>query len=485
MDSNLSPGNMVPSSYTLLDLQGPLHVHHQQNPYSFLQEKGYQPSSMAGTSNHNVFPLTMGNLQDPDHSQQLCKTVRVKPPTSDEDEPSITEETVDGHCEVGARGKKASLWQRMKWTDSMIRLLITIVSYLGEDALAEGGQCGRRRFAVLQKKGKWKLVSQVMAERGCYVSPQQCEDKFNDLNKRYKRLTDVLGRGTSCKVVENPALLDLMDHLSEKSKEDVRKILSSKHLFYEEMCSYHNGNRLHLPEDPALHRSLQLALRSRDEQDPRQTQDDMVEADQEADTDERDEETEEKTHSGVSGRSCCSKRIKQGIDYGDNLTFRNPSTSQDCSRRSYQQIGMPGLNCVLPDVEAAWLQSQWMKSYSLQLEEKKLDLQAQMFELEKERVKWQRNSRKKDKELDKLRMENERMKLENEEQALELKKIELQYDHRYMEDCTRGTGNLPGTRPGFRRPMSKYVRCEWPATNSSPTHFLYGTLKLLSLLGAL
>ncbi|KAJ6817292.1 uncharacterized protein M6B38_412110 [Iris pallida] len=69
-----------------------------------------------------------------------------------------------------------------------------------------------------------------------------------------------LRRGTSCKVVENPSLLDVMDHLSDKAKDDVRKILSSKHLFYEEMCSYHNGNRLHLPADPALHRSLQLAL---------------------------------------------------------------------------------------------------------------------------------------------------------------------------------------------------------------------------------
>nr|DAD46122.1 TPA_asm: hypothetical protein HUJ06_004352 [Nelumbo nucifera] len=25
-------------------------------------------------------------------------------------------------------------------------------------------------------------------EKGFYVSPQQCEDKFNDLNKRYKRV---------------------------------------------------------------------------------------------------------------------------------------------------------------------------------------------------------------------------------------------------------------------------------------------------------
>lgn len=68
-------------------------------------------------------------------------------------------------------------------------------------------------------------------KKGCYVSPQQCEDKFNDLNKRYKRLNDILGRGIACRVVENPTLLDSMDHLSSKVKEDVRKLLSSKHLF--------------------------------------------------------------------------------------------------------------------------------------------------------------------------------------------------------------------------------------------------------------
>ncbi|XP_068658572.1 uncharacterized protein [Aristolochia californica] len=431
MDSNLSSGNMIPSTYGLLDLQGPLHVHHQQNPHSFYQQRSYEPNSMARTTNQNVFPLIAGSMQESDQSQQLCKTEGVKPSTSDEDEPSIAEEIVDGHREVGARGKKASLWQRMKWTDSMVRLLIMIVSYLGEDAHAESGHGGRRRFAVLLKKGKWKLVSKVMAERGCYVSPQQCEDKFNDLNKRYKRLTDVLGRGTSCKIVENPALLDLVDHLSEKTKEDVRKILSSKHLFYEEMCSYHNGNRLHLPDDPALHRSLQLALRSRDEQDLKQSQEDMVEDDQEADTEDRNEETEENTHGGVNGRSCCSKRIRQAQDYKDDQSFRNPSTTQDCSERSYHQIGMPGHNThdVLPDAKAACLQWQWMKSHSLKLEEKKSHLQAQMFELEKERFKWQRYSKKKDKELDKLRVENERLKLENEELTLELKRMELQSDY--------------------------------------------------------
>ncbi|KAF3591050.1 hypothetical protein DY000_02023771 [Brassica cretica] len=53
----------------------------------------------------------------------------------------------------------------------------------------------------------------------------------------------------------NPMLLDSIGYLNDKEKDDVRKIMSSKQLFCEEMCSYNNGNRLHLPHDLALQRS--------------------------------------------------------------------------------------------------------------------------------------------------------------------------------------------------------------------------------------
>ncbi|KAK8526510.1 hypothetical protein V6N11_075704 [Hibiscus sabdariffa] len=116
---------------------------------------------------------------------------RGKSSVSDEDEPSFTEECVDGHND-GTKGKKGSTWQRVKWTDKMARLLITAVSYIGEDG---SGDCGggrmRKKFLVLQKKGKWKSISKVMAERGYHVSPQQCEDKFNDLNKRRHQNVDL------------------------------------------------------------------------------------------------------------------------------------------------------------------------------------------------------------------------------------------------------------------------------------------------------
>ena len=36
-------------------------------------------------------------------------------------------------------------------TDKMVRLLITVVSYIGEDGTSYCGGGGRRKFAVLQK----------------------------------------------------------------------------------------------------------------------------------------------------------------------------------------------------------------------------------------------------------------------------------------------------------------------------------------------
>ena len=84
---------------------------------------------------------------------------------------------------------------------------------------------------------------------------------------------------------------------SRKEKEVVKKILSSKNLFYEEMCSYHTGNRLHLPHDPEVQRSLQLALRSRDDNEPNQSRqhkrgDDFDKEQQDAGADDQIEETE-------------------------------------------------------------------------------------------------------------------------------------------------------------------------------------------------
>ncbi|KAJ6337242.1 hypothetical protein OIU76_007008 [Salix suchowensis] len=284
----------------------------------------------------------MGFMHNSDQNISMTdynKGDRGKNSVSDEDEPSYTEEGADGHNDA-IIGKKGTPWQRVKWTDKMAR---TGTSDCG------GGM--RRKFTVLQKKGKWKSVSKVMAERGFHVSPQQCEDKFNDLNKR-----------------------------------------------------------LHLPHDPALQRSLQLALRSRDDHDNddarRHPHDDLDEDDQEIETDDRDEfEENHASHGGCRGIHG---------DPNKGSCYYHPQAAQvDMNQVSSESS------------RAVRLQKQWMESRTLQLEEQKLQIQQEMLELEKQRFKWQRFSKKRDRELEKSRMENERMKLENEQMALELKRKEM------------------------------------------------------------
>lgn len=421
MEGKLSQGGIVPvgGSFSGFDLSGSMH-----QPQHHLHQ---------GSSVHSAcrdgFPLSMGALQNCDQTFSM-----VKQSVSEDDEPSLTEDGgVDGRGEAG-RGKKGTAWQRVKWTDEMVKLLITALSYIGEDSSSDAGNGGRRKFAVLQKKGKWKSISKVMAERGYRVSPQQCEDKFNDLNKRYKRLNEMIGRGTCCQVVENPALLDVLDYLSEKDKDDIRKILGSKHLFYEEMCSYHNGNRLHLPHDPALQRSLQAALRNKVDHDndvKRSHQDDREEDDQDVDSDDHDDYEEtyasHPDNRGVYGAlGGSAKKLKHGQVQED---IKVPVNSLNCCNKNSNSHGVKfqhDMNQGLPvDNRAAWLQKQWIESRELAVEEKKLQIEVEMLELERQKLKWQRFSKKKDRELEKLRMENEKMKLENERLALEIKRREM------------------------------------------------------------
>ena len=79
-------------------------------------------------------------------------------------------------------------------------------------------------------KGKWKSISNILKEKGFHIYCQQCKDKFNDMNKNFKALNDVLGRDTS-KVVENHHLIYSMDHIFEGKKKGLMKIIDSNHLF--------------------------------------------------------------------------------------------------------------------------------------------------------------------------------------------------------------------------------------------------------------
>ncbi|XP_071737764.1 uncharacterized protein [Rutidosis leptorrhynchoides] len=422
MEGNLSSGNF--------DLQSSMRVHQQQQqqqtiPFNFdhhqhnIQSTRQQQGSM-NVSTHENFPFRMGTIQDCNlHNQTISlsdfgKGERGKSSLSDEDEPSLTEDGHDNHNNEN-RGKSTLQWHRVKWSDPMVRLLITAVSYIGEDASMEYGGGPRRKYSTLQKKGKWKSVSKVMAERGHFVSPQQCEDKFNDLNKRYKRLNEILGRGTSCEVVENPSLLDLMDHVSDKLKDEVRKILSSKHLYYEEMCSYHNGNRLHLPPDPELQRSLRLALRTKDDHDEELDHDDDDQDPYMDDHNVYDPHHHNHHHHHHHGLNL-DQRGAYGVGEGSSKRIK-----QNEPKNMQTDMNREGL-------EVNLLQDQWMKHRLVQLEEQKVHIQEQMLELEKERFKWQRFRRKKDTELEMMKMENERMKLVNEQMTLELKHKEMSAD---------------------------------------------------------
>ncbi|RLN09489.1 uncharacterized protein C2845_PM11G07280 [Panicum miliaceum] len=237
MEGNLPPRALIPGGAPF-DLGQPFHFADQPQ----------------------VVQVHQGAFAAPAANQMQGFASAVKPSLSSE------EDADDGHHGRGKAAAPASQWHRVKWTSDMVKLLVSAVAYIDEDIDADHGtSSGRKKHAMLKRKGKWRLVSSVMTERGFSVSPQQCEDKFNDLNKRYRRLTEILGRGTACQIVEKPALLEQVS-LSAKLKEEAKKHLSSKHLHYEEMCSYHNHNRHCLLDDPALQRSLHMALRSPGEQ---------------------------------------------------------------------------------------------------------------------------------------------------------------------------------------------------------------------------
>ncbi|KAK1267041.1 hypothetical protein QJS04_geneDACA016377 [Acorus gramineus] len=282
------------------------------------------------------------------------QTIRGNPAnlatTSDDDE--------DGQTLTNP-SKKSSPWQRMKWTDEVVRLLINVVAFVDANEVPPSASSAAGGGG---KKGKWKTVSKLMMERSCFVSPQQCEDKFNDLNKRYKRLNEILGRGTTCDVVEDPSLLDSMHHVPVKAKEDVRRILGSKHLFYREMCAYHNGQKIPNSQNLERHEFSD--------------DDDVGESEEE-------EEEEEKELKEVEGGG------------GDNEV-----------------------------VEGAG--REWLRKRELELMEEGVGLRMDMFELEKRRLKWRRFVGKKDREMERLRLENERSRLENERMLLRVRKRELE-----------------------------------------------------------
>ncbi|KAK9058822.1 hypothetical protein SSX86_023665 [Deinandra increscens subsp. villosa] len=362
--------------------------------------------------------------------------------------------TVDGGVGGAGDGKlgKGSPWQRMKWTDNMVRLLIMVVFYvedevvsdqiqvqpLGSDAAAAkksgGGGGGGGGGGVLQKKGKWKSVSRGMMERGFYVSPQQCEDKFNDLNKRYKRVIDILGRGTACKVVENQSFLESMDHLPAKLKEEAKKLLNSKHLFFREMCAYHNTTPTAIATDGGgsggggvVHGGgccgggVVVAHHSSppNEQPPHKRQKCVhsIEDDGEEDDDGdgynygyRDEEEDD----GLRDRNRYRTVAEENEGEGDG--------NESAMRRFDGE-----LSCVIGDLtKSVWEKKEWMRVKMVQLKEERLGFEGEGYELEKRRLQWVKFCWSREREMEEENMRNERMKIENERMVILLRQKEME-----------------------------------------------------------
>ncbi|KAI3471994.1 hypothetical protein Pfo_028682 [Paulownia fortunei] len=214
------------------------------------------------------------------------------------------------------------------------------------------------------------------------------------------RVNDILGKGTSCRVVENQSLLDTMDHLSPKMKEEVKKLLNSKHLFFREMCAYHNscghgsgasvsgtGGVQHSPPEAAAEPS-QAQLQLQHQRVHERGQEDDIN-----DTDER------------SSR----KKLRKG-------TLHSPLI---------QQLDAEIMNMLQDGTKSPSEKRQWMKTKLIRLEEQRVGIQSQSFELEKQRLKWLKFSSKKEREMEREKLTNERLKLENERMLLLIRQKEL------------------------------------------------------------
>ncbi|KAH7430516.1 hypothetical protein KP509_08G002300 [Ceratopteris richardii] len=348
---------------------------------------------------------------------------KVKPSvTSDEDEPSWKESMDEHHCE---KGKQASPWHRIKWTDEMIKLLINIVSFVGDDGNNDNLDINKR--SILQKKGKWRSVSNVMNEKGWFVSPQQCEDKFNDLNKRYKRLTDILGRDMALQVVDNMRLLDSMTNLSAKRKDDVRKILSSKHSFYKEMHSYHSGFKSPMVADLRIqsvkvHEEGDAVVGAAARSEHASENLGSLNAENREGCTPENPQTDNSTDcTDPDRRTSFLCQTERSIEFSDSK--HGILCPNDCKVAAASDIPSAVLNEHSTAQDVTTLQCRLMH-----LEEMKVNLQAQALELERQYHKWQKINSKRDSELQKLKEENKRMKLENSQLEYQLKQKELEVE---------------------------------------------------------
>ncbi|CAD6238626.1 unnamed protein product [Miscanthus lutarioriparius] len=379
-------------------------------------------------------------------------------------------------------------WTRMKWTDAMVRLLIGVVYSVGDDGegvatagSAPGGKAGRAgssghghghaAAAQQQKKGKWKSVSHAMMDKGFVVSPQQCEDKFNDLNKRYKRVVDLLGRGRACRVVENHALLDTLDDLTPKAKEEARKLLNSKHLFFREMCTYHNNLLPHagggaagdaaclhhpLPapvaaaaSSAARHAYAQQQAAAPSPPGMKYSSTDVADDDEDDDSDDAvsdngdaDEDDYDMYHSNnrPSRQHTTNKRGRG--ENGAAAEDLDDEAEGGCGRRARRRAAarvapdpsamLRQLKSELASGTAAAMDPQqarsWMHRRAVEVEEQQIRLDSHACYLDGQRLKWERFRGDKERDMERVRLQNDRLRMESRRLLLMLRHKDIELD---------------------------------------------------------
>lgn len=419
----------------------------QQNPHTNLHHHPQMVSlSYASTSHHDTDTHPQIPQQSVKQQQGYpynSSKTNYKPQTistlSDEDEPADYDTSGD------PKRKMSSPWHRMKWTDTMVRLLIMAVYYIGDEVVGGGGNSEgtdkkKATTGLLQKKGKWKSVSKGMMEKGYYVSPQQCEDKFNDLNKRYKRVNDILGKGTACRVVENQSLLDTMDNLSTKMKEEARKLLNSKHLFFREMCAYHNscghGNGSsstgtteaqnqpqQQQQQQCLHSSENGEGMSLRMMKGRSGELEELEDEDEEDIEWEDYSEEEEEESGEGGSK--GQVVEEEYENNNDVSLVRNKRSRKVFV-AMQQLNSEVMGVLQDGGKSGWEKKQWVKKRVVQLEEQQIGYHVEAFEMEKQRLKWARFSSKKERNMERHKLENERRRLEIDRMVLLLRQKELE-----------------------------------------------------------
>ncbi|KAL2940861.1 Myb/SANT-like DNA-binding domain-containing protein 4 [Bienertia sinuspersici] len=369
--SSLEGGFLSGSNGRLLDMERPVDKLQQGQVGHQLMTQQYM---MSGIENEQPLGFLEGKelslkAMSMDFGKGKGISLRHSPSnntTSEDDEPSLAVDVNGESCNV-SKNKKESPWQRMKWTDNAVKLLIAVVASVGDEGMFEAKDGLKRKSMMLQKKGKWKML------------PSGGKSEFDGW---YATLT-------------------------EKAKDEVKKILSSKHLFYREMCAFHNGQRI-----PGCH-DIDLQAHLTPTATP--INGNTVSEAQEVDENENDVSYSDESYEGDEKNSNVKSGRIEGCYARSSINEGSSSFSflpdkQDCSRG---------------EVEPMFQDMAWIQQRKFQCEVQKLKLEAESLDLEKQRLKWLRFRSKKDREIERLRLENEKKKLQNDQMVLLLKQKEM------------------------------------------------------------